>query len=300
MLLSLMPHGYCFLWNVPLTLLHVVSDGAIAIAYLSIPVLMLVNRRRVTDTIRRLVILFALFILACGVGHLLSAWNIWHGNYWLEGTWKVLTAGISLFTAWELQNILPMMMDAPGKLLLNETLARTDLLTGLANRRGLETAYTIAQARPLEANTHPAIFMLIDLDHFKTMNDTRGHVFGDEVLRQVGTVLAHHTRAVDTVARIGGDEFAVLLPGCSLDQGQQIAERIRQAIADLRLDAEAQPSLTTTASIGLALLATPCPFATAYRHADKALYTSKHSGRNCVSVGPAIPSEAPLTSEALG
>lgn len=300
-LLSLMPHGYCFLWNNLLTGLHTVGDGAIAVAYFSIPAMMYRHRHRATETMYPLVVLFSLFILACGVGHLLSAWNIWHGNYWVEGSWKMVTATISLMTAGVLYTSLASIMGVHQRLQETEQLTLTDTLTGVYNRRGLQVAYEQAQAALTQASDLRQVLMLIDLDGFKDINDRYGHAVGDGVLDAVAEILQTHTRALDTVARLGGDEFAVLLIGCGLEQGQQIAEDMRRDIATLRPAAVPpsshgetvatatilKPAIATTplvtASIGLMEISTRLAFGDAYRTTDEALYRSKHKGRNRVT-----------------
>ncbi|HEY9889102.1 MAG TPA: GGDEF domain-containing protein [Candidatus Obscuribacterales bacterium] len=285
-----MPHGYCFLWDAVLTALHAVSDSAIAAAYLSIPAMMYISRDRASVEIRPLLLMFAAFILSCGIGHLFSAWNIWHGNYWLEGLWKVVIAVISLATAWQLRQMIPSMMGVHRQLSETESLANTDQLTGLANRRGLEQA--IHRLTRLEAtpSDDQAVLMLIDLDHFKDINDTYGHIVGDRLLVAVAQVLVCHTRATDIVARLGGDEFAVILRGCSLLQGQAIAETIRIGISHVELTgmaAESIPSLVT-ASIGLQHLDLTAPqsFAEMFQPVDQLLYASKQGGRDRITYSP--------------
>ncbi|WP_008310754.1 GGDEF domain-containing protein [Leptolyngbya sp. PCC 6406] len=289
---ALMPHGYCFLWNRPLTLIHVLGDSAIAIAYFSIPTMMYLNRDRATEAIRPIIILFTLFILSCGIGHVFSAWNIWYGNYWLEGFWKLIIASISLWTAWVLVKTLPKFMGLHKHLQETELLALTDTLTGLKNRRGIEWAFEQIQATFADNSSLGHVLMLVDLDGFKGVNDTYGHATGDLVLKTVAHILCCRTRAVDTVGRFGGDEFAVILVGCSLVRSYQIAEDIRTAIAAITLPAnsssapESCPQPPTpkaslvTASIGLLSLSANPKFDEAYNSADMALYRSKQEGRD--------------------
>lgn len=288
MVLGLMPHGYCFLWNTWLTFLHTLSDSAIALAYFSIPTMMYLNRDRANAEVRPLLVMFVAFILSCGVGHVLSVWNIWHGNYWLEGSWKVVIATVSLATAWQLRRTLPTLMGFHQRLSETELLANTDRLTGLANRRGLEKAI---QRLPLLKTPTPTprdVLMLIDLDHFKSINDTYGHLVGDRLLQSVAQVLNRHTRATDVVARLGGDEFAVLLVGCSLPRGKTIAERIRQGIAQITLEGinPADDAATlVTASIGLQCFSSDQQqtFEEIFQPIDRLLYASKNAGRDRVT-----------------
>src|SRR5207245_4052528 len=120
-------------------------------------------------------------------------------------------AGLALQNAW--------LLDAVGRL------AATDALTGLANRRTLETELDRAVARA-RRRRKPVSFVLLDVDHFKALNDTFGHQAGDEVLRDVARSLATQVRPEATVARYGGEEFAVLLPDCSAEEAVLVAERL--------------------------------------------------------------------------
>jgi diguanylate cyclase (GGDEF)-like protein len=280
---ALMPHGYCFLWNVPLTLMHVVADGAIAGAYLSIPALMYLNRHRVTASMRSLLVMFALFIFTCGVGHALAVWNIWQGHYWVEGVWKLLTASISLLTAWELRRTLPHLLGFPQRLRDSEAQALTDRLTNVCNRRGLELAFEKIAATFPEQRGVGHVLMLVDLDGFKAVNDTYGHSMGDQVLQSVAQILSQQTRAVDTVARLGGDEFAVILMGCSLGRSYQIAEAIRREVATVVPQLKQLGDLQVTASIGLVSIGYGDGFKAVFDLADQALYHSKDQGRDRIT-----------------
>ncbi len=307
MFFALMPHGYCFLWNRPLTLMHVLGDSAIAIAYFSIPAMMYLNRHRATETIRPIIILFTLFILSCGIGHVFSAWNIWHGNYWLEGFWKLVIATISLWTAWVLVKTLPKLMGFHKYLKETELLALTDTLTGVKNRRGIEWDFDQIQTTFADKTGLSHVLMLVDLDGFKEVNDTYGHATGDLVLKTVAHILCCRTRAMDTVGRLGGDEFAVILTGCSLVRSYQIAEDIRTAIAAIALPVSSSsatelcPQSPTpkaalvTASIGLLSLSANPKFDDAYKSADMALYRSKNEGRDRTTfiTEPDLPESVP-------
>lgn len=286
-----MPHGTCFFWNVPLTALHAVSDGLIAIAYLSIPLTLYTHRERATPTARPIVLMFALFIFSCGVGHLLAAWNIWHSDYWLEGIEKVFTASISICTALYLYQQIPGLLDTQKTLeetqeALEETveLSLTDPLTGLLNRRGFDQAIShVMLQRENEQLWHT--LLLLDLDHFKIINDTYGHEMGDRILCQVAQCLQKHTRLLDITARLGGDEFAVFLPGCHQAQAQIIAETLRQSVFDLNQQNPdlARAEMTLSISIGLVASNQSNEVQALSSRADKALYNSKRNGKNRIS-----------------
>lgn len=280
--LALMPHGTCFFWNVPLTALHVTADALTGFAYLSIPLILYLHRQHVSPGARPLLMLFVAFIFSCGVGHLLSMWNIWHADYWLEGTEKLITAVVSIYTVVCLYQWLPNLLQTQKALEETTEMARTDPLTGLANRRGLVTA--IAAAMPqLQTQGLCHALLLLDLDNFKQVNDIAGHPVGDRVLRHVAELLRNNTRLLDTSARMGGDEFAVFLPGCPLPQALDIAERLRMAVALLNQDTTIPRSVELSVSIGLAVTEQVQSDEEFYALADKALYHSKRRGKNCVS-----------------
>ncbi|MBD1912659.1 MULTISPECIES: GGDEF domain-containing protein [unclassified Leptolyngbya] len=280
--LALMPHGTCFFWNVPLTTVHVVADGLIGLAYFSIPLILYMNRQHVSTGATPLLMLFVAFIFSCGIGHLLSVWNIWHSDYWLEGIEKLMTAAASVYTAFCLYQKLPDLLQTRKALEETTEMARTDPLTGLANRRGLIEAMTTSMPQ-LNAPGISHALVLLDLDNFKEINDTCGHLMGDRVLCQVSELLRLNTRLLDTSARIGGDEFAVFLPGCPLPQALEIAERLRMAIALLSKEDLLPPELEFSASVGLVVTNRIQSDEQFYAKADMALYQSKRSGKNRVS-----------------
>jgi diguanylate cyclase (GGDEF)-like protein len=155
--------------------------------------------------------------------------------------------------------------------------AETDELTGLPNRRALERAM-LGEGHPRGA------FLLFDLDHFKTVNDSFGHAAGDAVLRHVARILEGTLREQDVGARIGGEEFGVWLPGASLEEGRQVAERIRRRIAESKLF-WAGADLAISCSAGVAgIPETVSHGANLFAAADTALYRAKEGGRNRVAV----------------
>lgn len=166
-----------------------------------------------------------------------------------------------------------------------QRLAATDGLTGIANRRAFEGTLERELARATRAAEYVSLVM-VDLDHFKALNDSLGHPAGDRVLRDAATALARECREFDTPARYGGEEFAVILPGCGPDQAQDIAERLRLAVS-------AMPSPTpVTASAGVATFPAHAGDAdTLVRAADEALYAAKRAGRDRTSVSVGIAPE---------
>ena len=177
--------------------------------------------------------------------------------------------------------------------LLSEQLERArteaviDPLSGLNNRRGFErAAEALAGADGLLTGT---ALLLADIDHFKQVNDTYGHVMGDKVLAAVAQTFRDNIKGRDVAARIGGEEFAVLLPQTTLEGAKAVAELLRLAVARCRIHGtghdQHQPG-SITLSVGVAVARGEESFESLMHRADRALYTAKHEGRNrvCVAV----------------
>jgi two-component system cell cycle response regulator len=162
----------------------------------------------------------------------------------------------------------------------SQRLATEDALTGLLNRRAFVAQMEVEVAR-CQRYGMPLSFMLIDIDHFKSVNDTYGHAAGDQALAAVGAVLKREMRVPDLEARWGGEELVVALTNTDLRGGAVVAERVRQAIAALKLDATSG-SFGITASIGVASLQAPEKLGDLIERADRAMYAAKKSGRNRV------------------
>jgi diguanylate cyclase (GGDEF)-like protein len=161
-------------------------------------------------------------------------------------------------------------------------LATTDPLTGCANRRHfMERAQSLFE---LGRRTTPVSLAILDLDHFKLINDAHGHPAGDEVLRMVGQTIREQIRATDMFGRVGGEEFAVLLPDTPADQALVSLDRLRAAVAEAEVRVGEQ-TIRTSASLGLAEQRPDEDFATLYARADAALYEAKATGRGRVVVG---------------
>ncbi len=157
--------------------------------------------------------------------------------------------------------------------------ADTDPLTELANRRGFDSrADRLLKA--CAVNDVPAAVLMIDIDHFKSVNDTHGHDGGDLVLCAVGAALAAHLRTIDLLARFGGEEFAVLMPGADLAAAAARAEVLRIAIAELAV--EIPPDAVTGVTISLGAAEHHRSLHETLQRADVALYSAKNNGRNQV------------------
>jgi len=173
----------------------------------------------------------------------------------------------------------------------------TDFMTGLLNRR----AFLAAAERELAMSSRshvPCCLLLIDLDSFKNVNDTYGHPAGDLVLQNFAAVAHKSRRDGDLVGRMGGEEFALILPATDLDGGIQVAERLRVAFAESRVTSNGR-TIAATISTGM-LCTTGGSLTECIAHADRLLYQAKHSGRNRVEAASTAAPARPLTSTHAG
>lgn len=203
------------------------------------------------------------------------------GVAWAEESW------FRLRTVWMGILTLGVLLAAAGLLVLQtrlrqlritqEDLARIDPLTGLLNRRAFLERCTVERMRT-DRNPGPLTLVLLDLDHFKDVNDTYGHQVGDQALRDFGAALVRTLRATDVLARMGGEEFAVLLPSTDGPQALEITERLRAEVEGIAL-----PGGHLTTSIGVAVWDGAETFDSWYHRADQALYRAKTEGRNRVA-----------------
>lgn len=172
-------------------------------------------------------------------------------------------------------SLVKMRVKADMDLASANTMARVDALTGLPNQRSLMEAL---ESRPL---TQEDCFLLVDIDHFKQVNDTYGHLCGDEILRCIATVLRREVRPTDLVCRYGGEEFAILMRSCTIASAYVAAERLRQAVA-AQVVTMGQHQIQVTISGGLVRLSPEQPFTNQFQMADSLLYDAKTQGRNRV------------------
>lgn len=175
--------------------------------------------------------------------------------------------------------------DVTDRLNLIEKLSQQayhDELTGLANRRFLSQQAQLELERA-KRYQYPIAIFLLDIDHFKTVNDCYGHLAGDNILKQLSLLMKETLREHDMIARVGGEEFAVLLPEADLAAAMVIAERLRQTVAQFAFHALPELETSMTVSIGVASTSDVAhDFEKLLQEADKRLYLAKAAGRNCV------------------
>jgi len=169
-----------------------------------------------------------------------------------------------------------------------EELARIDQLTGLLNRRAFLDRCAV-ELRRQERSPTPMVLAILDLDHFKQVNDRFGHLSGDQALRDFGAALVRTVRPTDLLARIGGEEFAVMLPDTPISTAVEVAERLRREVEKIGL-----PEGNLSTSVGVAQWTAEETFDQWYHRADRALYEAKHGGRNRVVAAESALEERPL------
>jgi diguanylate cyclase (GGDEF)-like protein len=183
-------------------------------------------------------------------------------------------------TAW-LQGLIDALVD----------LSSRDALTGLPNRR----TFDLALAREIDRvarSGEPALLLMVDIDHFKRINDSHGHAAGDLVIKAVAQALLETVRPMDLVARVGGEEFAIVLPNCPPAFGATVAERVRRRVEQMPIAIGPTQTLAVTMSVGGAFApqwvrSTPSLWC---ERADLQLYRAKASGRNLVCLEPSAVS----------
>lgn len=185
-----------------------------------------------------------------------------------------------LSTAW-LQAVIDALCDLSSK----------DALTGLVNRRSFEMALAREVDRVARSG-EAALLLMLDIDHFKAVNDTHGHGAGDQVIRAVARAVEQSVRPMDLVARVGGEEFAIILPNCATHTGLAVAERVRERVSKLRIEVGPGQMLDVTVSLGGAFApqwVRSSPLLWTER-ADRQLYRAKAEGRNRACLEPQIDS----------
>ncbi|PIE61400.1 MAG: GGDEF domain-containing protein [Desulfobacterales bacterium] len=159
--------------------------------------------------------------------------------------------------------------------------AKTDTLTGLLNRRGFDEAF-IQASREAQENNTPLTIVLCDIDHFKQVNDTHGHLIGDNVLKMLAKLLHDHIKGKDIAARFGGEEFILILPDTDIPGGVALAEQMRKSLQKKRWRSKTTGETIgpITISLGIALYRPKEDVEALVQRADDALYVAKNNGRN--------------------
>jgi diguanylate cyclase (GGDEF)-like protein len=304
-----MPHGYCFLWRKDLLFMMIVGNALTFVSYSLIPVALIqLVKKRKDLKFNGIFLLFAAFIAFCGVTHAFEIINIWHGYYFLQGAAQLVTGLVSAVTAFVLWRLIPVLLAIPSREALNEQnealrlaheelaannrnleqkvkertealqqLANTDPLTKIKNRRAiLETLdYEIQR---YQRAPHNLSVLMLDIDHFKRINDTFGHLEGDNILVKVAELVAGACRQTDSVGRYGGEEFLIVLPETNITDAKDLAERIRLATQGcLTKNGDA-----LTCSIGVAQHHEAQEILELIKVADDRVYAAKNQGRNRV------------------
>lgn len=170
-------------------------------------------------------------------------------------------------------------------------LSSKDALTGLVNRRSFEMALSREVDRVARSG-EPALLLMLDIDHFKSVNDTHGHASGDLVIQAVARAIEQSVRPMDTVARVGGEEFAIILPNCPSTFGQTVAERVRERVAASPVPLARGVKLQVTVSLGGAFAPQWVRSSSLLwmERADRQLYRAKAEGRNRVCLEAQVES----------
>jgi diguanylate cyclase (GGDEF)-like protein len=222
------------------------------------------------------IIVVAALMMAVGIPLALYQWLI-QGDYQLA---QIITFGVysSAYTLVAIGFLASVVIEYQQNL---SHLALEDPLTQLLNRRGLENALHITLAQATRQQS-PTAAIMIDIDHFKEVNDNFGHEAGDQVIRKIAQTLQRMSRTGDVVARIGGEEFLLVLPGTELDGARRLAERIRADISAAPLIIN-QQRIPITVSLGLAGTIGEVELDKLSQEADRAMYLAKRGGRNRVA-----------------
>ena len=207
----------------------------------------------------------------------------------LRQSGHVLPEGPPGSEAW-LQSLIDSLVDMSSR----------DALTGLANRRSFELALAREIDRVARAG-EPALLLALDIDHFKRVNDTHGHASGDLVLKAVAKALLDCVRPMDLVARVGGEEFAIVMPNCPATFGEAVAERVRRRVEAMPVAIGLSQQIQVSVSIGGAFApqwvrSTPALW---IERADVQLYRAKAEGRNRVCLEPSAVSVVSAEEKAL-
>lgn len=283
MLLFLMPDSSGFLslsWS---TYSGLLAHSAMALSCCAMAALLYIHRFQASEEVRSLLLWLAAFLTSLGVEQGLHSLDLDAINGSMTGGWHILTALLGLVTAWQMRSKLPRFVVIPTDTEdLREQLEQ-DPLTGVANYVGLERAFERLVSH-YGGNTLRHSLMLLNLRGLDQVNQTYTRQGGDALLLTVAQVLCDRSRSLDTVARIGEDEFALLLKGCPLDEAVHIAESLCEEIAQVvppGFSPHHLPLVST--SVGITEVFPGLTYETCYGQAALALQQSRQKGQNQVS-----------------
>lgn len=318
-----MPHGMCFQWREDILFTHVISDLATGLAYFAVAAgLLYFFMNRDDIPYKKFVIPFGILIFtACGATHLFSIWTIWTPDFGMQAIIKAITGIVSVATAIILWRLMPQIIALPSPKVLkikNEELkfeigqrkiaeekihelndvleqkikdrslqlvyqSNHDDLTGLINRREFErrTEWLLST---MNHGSSEHTLCYLDLDQFKVVNDSYGHIAGDELLRQISFVIKAKMLQHDTLARLGGDEFGILMENTSVDDAYQLTAVIQESIYNYQFVWDEQ-NIKISVSVGLVPINISTTNLTELLSAaDIACNMAKDKGRNRIQI----------------
>ena len=264
-------------------LTHSTNDDVITFQYASVIFIVLANIGVQVRFLPSLIPSFLIALTTCLGVYCASKQNL-HEVFIFSFAYFPIVM-FSLYIGWNStyknrQTFLNRLLDENSRKYLNQ-MAHTDVLTGLHNRRYFDQL-SIQYMDFAKEHGYPLYLILFDVDHFKKINDGYGHDVGDQILKSIADICSQNTRQQDVLARLGGEEFIMLLPNTSEQEAYMIAQRIRRCIAEHPFFIHDQLVLTATVSIGVAKFLPEHDLRSLTKCADMALYTAKHQGRNCV------------------
>jgi diguanylate cyclase (GGDEF)-like protein len=281
--LVLAAHGLPFASASPVNRLYLMTPVVATINLATAWLLWRGSEREARAAYLPLVVLEVLSAVQIGLRCAAMAANDGHAPAFLGGQFLLTTGALSMLVFLSVGTMGCALIVTQQQTLALRRASLTDVLTGWLNRRALNDIATREFRRCRRTGT-PAYFLTFDIDHFKSINDRYGHGVGDAAIRHVTTVSARVLRGYDALFRIGGEEFAVLLTGATLDDVVRIAERLRELVSQSPLHAQGQ-AVSMTVSVGVAgLEAGDHKWEDILRRADEALYHAKQHGRDRVSV----------------
>lgn len=311
---NLMPHGYCLVWRPDLLGMHVGGDLFTALSYFLIPFALIhLIRQRKDLAFNWVFVMFAAFITLCGITHIVSVLNIWHGYYFLEGVTKVATGLVSIATALMIWRMMPQFLELPSTETLTlknaelarveqtlretnqnleirvgertrelERLATIDSLTGALRRKELLESLE-RDLRRTQRLRGKLCLLIIDFDDLTSINEHYGFAAADRAMSEAVGLFRQLSAQPDKVGRLAGDQFAIIATESDLDKSAQLAERIRNAVSNIRVDTDVG-ALKLSCSIGVTEYAGEESIERLINTGLRTLDRAKADGKNMVAV----------------